>query len=32
MSLSFLIELSFLHGRERLGNHDIFSIIRYDSE
>lgn len=31
-SLSFLIELSFLNGRQRLGNHDIFSIIRYDSE
>jgi adenine phosphoribosyltransferase len=32
ISVSFLIELNFLKGRERLGNRDIFSIIRYDSE
>lgn len=31
-SLSFLVELSFLNGRQRLGKYDIFSIIRYDSE
>ena len=31
-SIAFLIELSFLHGRERLGKYDIYSIIRYDSE
>jgi adenine phosphoribosyltransferase len=32
ISVSFLIELSFLKGRERLPKHDIFSILRYDSE
>ena len=32
VGLSFLIELSFLHGRERLKGYDIFSIIRYDHE
>ena len=31
-SIAFLIELSFLHGRERLGKYDVYSIIRYDSE
>ena len=29
---AFLIELSFLKGRDRLGNHDIFSLLKYDSE
>ncbi|MBI4546411.1 MAG: adenine phosphoribosyltransferase [Ignavibacteriae bacterium] len=32
VGLAFLIELSFLHGREKLKNYDIFSIITYDSE
>ncbi|MBI3788258.1 MAG: adenine phosphoribosyltransferase [Ignavibacteriales bacterium] len=32
VGLSFLIELSFLHGREKLKGHDIFSIIEYDAE
>ncbi len=30
--ISFLIELSFLKGRERLGNYDIYSVLHYDSE
>jgi adenine phosphoribosyltransferase len=29
---SFLIELSFLKGRERLKGYDLFSIIQYNSE
>ena len=29
---SFLIELSFLKGRNRLKGYDLFSIIQYDSE
>jgi len=32
MGLCFLIELAFLHGRDRLKNYDIFSIIQYDAE
>jgi adenine phosphoribosyltransferase len=28
----FLIELTFLNGRERLAGHDVHSLIRYDSE
>lgn len=32
VGLSFLIELSFLKGRARLGSYDIFSIIQYDAE
>ncbi len=28
----FLIELSFLKGREKLKNYDVVSIIQYDSE
>jgi adenine phosphoribosyltransferase len=27
--LGFLIELTFLHGRDKLGNHDVFSLITY---
>jgi adenine phosphoribosyltransferase len=30
--ISFLIELSFLDGRKNLGQYDIHSLIRYDSE
>jgi adenine phosphoribosyltransferase len=30
--LAFLIELSFLNGREKLKGYDVFSIIQYDSE
>jgi adenine phosphoribosyltransferase len=29
---SFLIELTFLHGRDRLAGHDVHSLVRYDSE
>lgn len=30
--VSFLIELSFLKGRDHLGSYDVFSIIQYNSE
>jgi len=29
VGFAFLIELTFLKGRERLGDHDIFSLIKY---
>ena len=32
VGISFLIELSFLHGRKNLGGYSIHSLIRYDSE
>ena len=32
VSLAFLIELTFLHGRDKLEGYDFFSIIQYDSE
>ena len=32
LGLSFLIELDFLNGRQKLGSRDIFSIIRYTHE
>ena len=32
VGMAFLIELSFLHGREKLKGYDIFSIINYSSE
>jgi adenine phosphoribosyltransferase len=32
VSISFLIELSFLQGRMQLKGHDIFSLIQYDHE
>ena len=31
-SIAFLIELSFLSGRKRLSQYEIFSLIHYDSE
>lgn len=32
VQISFLIELSFLNGREKLKKYDVRSIIQYDSE
>jgi adenine phosphoribosyltransferase len=32
VGLAFVVELSFLQGREKLGKYDIFSIVRYASE
>ncbi|MGA2622637.1 MAG: adenine phosphoribosyltransferase [Bacteroidota bacterium] len=32
VALAFLIELAFLGGRKKLHGHEIFSLIRYDSE
>ena len=32
IEFAFVIELSFLNGRERLRPHEVFSIIRYDTE
>ncbi len=29
VGFAFLIELTFLKGRDRLGDHDIFSLIKY---
>ncbi|MFH1528627.1 MAG: adenine phosphoribosyltransferase [Bacteroidota bacterium] len=30
--ISFLIELSFLNGREKLKKYDVHSLVKYDSE
>ena len=32
VGVSFLIELEFLNGRDKLGGVDIFSVLRYDRE
>jgi adenine phosphoribosyltransferase len=32
VGLAFLIELTFLHGRDKLRSYDLYSIISYDSE
>jgi len=32
IGLSFLIELSFLHGREKLQGYPVHSVIQFDSE
>jgi adenine phosphoribosyltransferase len=32
VGLSFLIELSFLKGRDRLAPYDVFSLLHYASE
>ena len=29
IGFSFLVELAFLNGRERLGGSDVFSLLRY---
>ena len=28
--LGFVVELTFLNGRKKLGNHDVFSLMQYD--
>jgi adenine phosphoribosyltransferase len=30
VGLGFVVELTFLHGRERLAGHDVFSLLQYD--
>lgn len=32
IQLSFIIELTFLNGRDRLKSYDVCSIVKYDSE
>lgn len=32
VSLAFLVELSFLNGRSRLGDYEVFSLLQYDGE
>ncbi len=32
VQMSFIVELSFLKGREKLGNYNVRSLINYDSE
>jgi adenine phosphoribosyltransferase len=32
VGLAFLIELSFLHGRDRLKEYDVYSVLEYDRE
>jgi peroxiredoxin len=32
VGVSFLIELSFLHGRKRMQEQDVYSLIIYDKE
>lgn len=32
IGLSFLVELSFLHGRKKLEGHEIISLVTYDAE
>ncbi len=29
VGVAFVIELTFLNGRQRLGNHDVFALIQY---
>jgi adenine phosphoribosyltransferase len=30
IGVGFVIELTFLHGREKLAGHDVFSLLQYD--
>jgi adenine phosphoribosyltransferase len=32
VGFAFIVELGFLHGKERLKNYDFYSIVKYDSE
>jgi len=29
VGLSFVVELTFLHGRDKLANYDVHSILKY---
>jgi adenine phosphoribosyltransferase len=29
VGLPFIVELEFLHGRDKLAGHDVFSLLRY---
>ena len=31
-AFAFVIELAFLHGRERLRDHDVITLVRYEDE
>lgn len=30
VGLGFLVELTFLHGRDKLAGHDVFALLQYD--
>jgi adenine phosphoribosyltransferase len=30
VGIGFVIELTFLNGRSKLGGHDVFSLLQYD--
>jgi adenine phosphoribosyltransferase len=32
VGLAFVVELTFLNGRDRLGPYAVYSLIQYDSE
>jgi adenine phosphoribosyltransferase len=32
VGMAFVVELSFLHGRERLKDYDVYSLVKYESE
>ncbi len=32
VGITFVVELSFLHGREKLSKYDVFSIVKYATE
>ena len=32
VGIAFVIELAFLHGRAKLTDHEILSLITYDTE
>lgn len=32
VGIAFVVELTFLHGREKLSKYDVFSLVQYDSE
>ena len=32
VGLAFIVELSFLHGREQLKGYDVFSLVKYETE
>ena len=32
VGFAFVVELTFLHGREKMGSQDVFSLVKYASE
>jgi adenine phosphoribosyltransferase len=32
IGFTFVVELTYLNGREKLAGHDVYSLVKYDKE